>query len=150
MQVGHRRDAPALPVWSPDGLRSFQSSCRCSWPSTPFFMLNTVESFPSPSVLLVDGDRSNDPLGLRPHQIDRQQPVLQVGAEHLHAVSQHKRALELARGNTAMEKLAALVVLLPTADHQLTFLDRDVELVAGEAGNGERDTQPLRILPVAR
>ena len=42
------------------------------------------------------------------------------------------------------------VVLLPSADHQLTFLDADVELVAGEAGDGERDAQPLRILRVAR
>src|SRR5471030_2717892 len=81
--------------------------------------------------------------------IDQQQPVLQVGALHLHAVRQHEGALELARGDAAVEILPALVVLLSSADHQLTFLDADVELIAGEAGDGKRDTEPLRILPIA-
>ena len=87
---------------------------------------------------------------MRPHQIDRQQPVFQIGAQHLHAVRQHEGALELARGDAAVEILAALVVLLPSADQQLTFLDADVELIAGEAGDGKRDAQPLRVLSIAR
>jgi hypothetical protein len=44
--------------------------------------------------------------------------------------------------------MAAFVVLLPPADHQLAFLDGYIELVAGEAGDGESDTQPFRVLPV--
>ena len=43
-----------------------------------------------------------------------------------------------------------LVVLLPSADHQLAFLDADIELIARETGYSERDAQPLRVLPVAR
>ena len=39
---------------------------------------------------------------------------------------------------------------MPPTDDQLAFLDADIELIARETGNGERDTQPLRILPVAR
>jgi hypothetical protein len=113
--------------------------------------LNAVESwFSSPSLLLVDDNRLHDPFGLRPHQIDRQQPVPQIGAQYLHAVCQHESSLELARGDAAVEILPAFVVLLTTADHQLTFLDADVELIAGEAGNRQRDAQPFRVLRIAR
>src|SRR6185312_4615168 len=83
-------------------------------------------------------------------EIDRQQAVFQIRAHHLHSVRQHKRALELTCGNAAMEVLAGLVVLLSPADHQLAFLDADIEVIPGETRNGERDTQPLRVLPVAR
>ena len=88
--------------------------------------------------------------GLRADQIDRQQPVLQVGAQHLHAVRQHEHALELARGDAAVEILPALVVLLTAADDQLAFLDRNVELIAGETGDGQRDAQPFGVCRVAR
>jgi hypothetical protein len=54
------------------------------------------------------------------------------------------------RCNAAVEVLAAFVVLLASADHQLTFLDADVELVAGESGNRKRDAQPFGVLPVMR
>ena len=62
----------------------------------------------------------------------------------------HEGALELTRRDAAVEILPALVVLLPSADQQLTFLDADVELIAGEAGDGKRDAQPLRVLSIAR
>src|SRR6202166_2209425 len=99
--------------------------------------------FTNSSFLLADRNRLHGPLGLRPHQIDRQQPVLYIGAQHLHAVRQNEGTLELARGDAAVEILAALVVLLAPADHQLAFLDADIELIAGEAGDGERDTDTL-------
>ena len=43
-----------------------------------------------------------------------------------------------------------LLVLLPAPDHQLALLDGDVELVAGESGDGERDAQPFGVLRVPR
>jgi hypothetical protein len=96
-----------------------------------------------------DGDRPDDALGLRARQIDRQQAVFQVRSHHLNAVSQYKGPLELTRRDAAVEVLTGLVVLLPTTDHQLVFLDRHVELLAREAGNRQRDAQPLRIALVA-
>jgi hypothetical protein len=53
--------------------------------------------------------------------------------------------LELARGNSAVEILARLLlVVLPTADHELTFLNRDIEFVAGEPRDRKRNAQPFR------
>ena len=52
---------------------------------------------------------------------------------------------ELARRDAAVEILPGLVVVLAPADDELAFLDRHVELVAGKAGDRQRDTQPLRI-----
>src|ERR1700690_44865 len=98
-----------------------------------------VESYRVSIIARIDCDRFNDALGLRAHQVDRQQSVLQVRPQYLHAVRQHESALELARGDAAVDVLPAFVVLLPPANHQLTFLDADVELVAGEAGDGKRD-----------
>src|SRR5215470_9484116 len=103
----------------------------------------------SPSVVLLDGDRLDYALGLRAREIDRQQPVLEVGPKHIHAVCKHERALELPRGNAAMQVLPSLVVLLASADDELVFLDAHVELVAGEAGHRERDAKTLGKLGVA-
>ena len=47
-----------------------------------------------------------------------------------------------------MKVFSGLVILLPAADHQLVFLGRHVELLAREAGNRQRDAQPLGILLV--
>ena len=82
--------------------------------------------------------------GFRTREVDRQQPVLQIRPQHLHAVRQHEGALELARRDAAVEILPGLLVLLPTADDELAFLDGDVELVAGEPRNRQRDAQPFR------
>src|SRR5262249_47643463 len=56
---------------------------------------------------------------------------------------QHKGALEVARGNAAMDVLPGLVVLLTSADHQLVFLNAYIELVAGKSRHRQRDAQPL-------
>src|SRR5215472_11732147 len=103
----------------------------------------------SPSVVLLDGDRLDHALRLRAREIDRQQPVLEVGTEHIHAVCEHESALELPRGDAAMQVLPSLVVLLASADDELVFLDAHVELFAGEAGYRERDAKALGILGVA-
>src|SRR5262249_48245445 len=102
-----------------------------------------------PSVVLLDGDRLDHALRLRTREVDRQQPVLEVGAQHLHAVREDEGALELPRGDAAVQVLPALVVLLASADDELAFLDAHVELVAGEAGHRESDAKTLGELGIA-
>src|SRR5215468_6969923 len=97
------------------------------------------------SVVVGDADRLDDPLRLRSCQVDRQQSALQVRAENLHSVREHEGALELARRDAAVKILAGLVVLLPPANDKLAFLQRDVELIARETGNRQRDAQALRL-----
>src|SRR6476646_6420900 len=99
---------------------------------TPHSTLETVEGFSSPSVVFRYGDRLCDPLGFRADKIDRQEPVLQFGTHNFHAASQHERALELPRGNAAVEILTRLVVLLAAADDELVLLSRHIELFARE------------------
>ena len=67
----------------------------------------------------------------------------QVCAQHLHAIGEQEAALELPRGDAAMQILALLVVLLAPADDELVLFHGDVELVAGEARHGQGDAQPL-------
>jgi hypothetical protein len=40
--------------------------------------------------------------------------------------------------------MARLFVVLPSANQQLIFLDRNIEFCACEARDGERDAQPFR------
>ena len=90
--------------------------------------------------LAVDPDRLHHRLGLGPGEVDVQQAVLERGSGHLDAVGQHEAALELARGDAAVQEGAALgVVGLAAADHQLVVLQGDREVVLGEAGDGEGD-----------
>ena len=95
--------------------------------------------------MFTDSDCLNDAFRLRPGQIDRQQPVFQVRAEHLHPLRQHEGALEVARGDAAMDVLPGLVVLLAAANDELVFLNGHIELVAGKTRNRERDAQPFRL-----
>ena len=101
------------------------------------------------SVVVHDADRLHDPFRLRPGEIDRQQPVLQVRTQHLHAVREHEGALELARRDAAVEILPGLVVLLPAADDELALLDRHIELITGETGDRERDPQAFGLTVLA-
>src|SRR5579864_349410 len=91
-----------------------------------------VESYRVLFIACIDCDRFNDALGLRAHQVDRQQSVLQIRPQYLHAVRQHESALELAGGDAAVDVLPAFVVVLPAADDELALLYADIELVAGE------------------
>jgi hypothetical protein len=86
---------------------------------------------------------------LWPGKIDRQQTMPEICACNFHAFRQHKDALELASGDAAMEILASLVVLLPPPNHELTFLDGDIELVAGETCDRQRDPQPFGLALIA-
>jgi len=63
---------------------------------------------------------------------------------HLHPVSQHENALELPRGDTAIEVVALFLILLAATDHQLIIRRRDIEIVFGKSGNRNGDAQPLR------
>src|SRR3954447_22682032 len=94
-----------------------------------------------PLFVLIDSNCLNDPFRLRPGKVDRQQPVLQIRAQHLHPLGQHEGALEVARGDAAMDVLPSLVVMLAAPDHKLVFLNSYIELVAGEPRHRERDPQ---------
>src|SRR5205823_480754 len=88
------------------------------------FLLSTliVESwFHQGSVMVRDADRFHDPFRLWPGEIDRQQPVLEVGAQNLHSFREHEGALELARRDAAVEKVLGLFLLLAPADEELVL-----------------------------
>src|SRR5205809_6797379 len=96
-----------------------------------------------PLFVLIDSNCLNDPFRLRPGQIDRQQPVFQIRAQPMHPFRQHEGALEVARGDAAMDVLPGLVVLLAAPDHELVFLNGHIELVTGKTRHRERDAQPF-------
>src|SRR5438105_7200244 len=96
-----------------------------------------------PLFVLIDSNCLNDPFRLRPGQIDRQQPVFQIRAQHPHPLRQHESALEVACGDAAMDVLPGLVILLATPDHKLVFLNGYIELVAGKTCHRQRDPQPF-------
>src|ERR1700730_4314691 len=122
-----------------------------SYATLPSVMVSTPQSVKRSSPLLVplfvliDSDCLNDLFRLRPGEVDRQQPVLQIRAQHLHPLRQHESALEVARGNAAMDVLTGLVVLLAATDHELVFLNGYIELVTGKSRHRQRDSQPFRL-----
>src|SRR6266850_3993294 len=96
-----------------------------------------------PLFVLIDSNCLNDPFRLRPGKVDRQQPVFQIRAQYMHPLRQHKGALEVARGDAAMDVLPGLVVLLAAPDHELVFLNGHIELVSGKTRHRQRDAQPF-------
>src|SRR5438128_7431468 len=96
-----------------------------------------------PLFVLIDSNCLNDPFGFRPGKVDRQQPVFQIRAQHMHPLRQHEGALEVARGDAAMDVLPGLVVLLAAPDHELVFLNGHIELVTGKTRHRQRDAQPF-------
>src|SRR4029077_18276071 len=97
-----------------------------------------------PLFVLIDSNCLNDPFRFWPGEVDRQQPVLHIRAQHVHPLRQHEGALEVARGDAAMDVLRVLVVLLAAPDHELFFLNGYIELVAGKSRHRQRDTQAFR------
>src|SRR5258705_3416992 len=93
--------------------------------------------------VLIDSYCLNDRFRLRPGEVDRHQPVLQIRAQHQHPLRQHESALEVARGDAAMDVLPGLVVLLAAPDHELVFLSGYIELVTGKTRHRKRDAQPF-------
>ena len=96
---------------------------------------------------VADLDRPHRALRLEALQIDREQPVRQVGGLYLDSLRKHECAAELAGSNAAIEEFARLVLLLLAADGELAVLQRDLELIAREAGDRERDAQQSRPSP---
>src|SRR5688500_13691288 len=94
-----------------------------------------------PLFVLIDSNCLNDLFRFRPCKVDRQQPVFQIRAQHLHPLRQHEGALEVARGDAAMDVLPDLVVLLAAADDELVFLNGYIELITGKARHRQRDSQ---------
>src|SRR4029078_6437144 len=74
---------------------------------------------------------------------DRKQPILQLRSRHFDPFGQDKSALKLSCCNAAMKELFVGTLRLLAADNELATLDSDVQLLAREAGNGERDAQIL-------
>src|SRR5215469_5858193 len=122
--------------------------------SVPFVVFMALDSFLARSsrwlLGLFDRYRSHATFRLRPNQIDRQQSILQVGARHFHSIRQDKRALKLARCDTAVDVLPAFVVRLTTANDELVLLYSDFELVARETGDRKGNAQTLGTVPVTR
>src|SRR5258708_31012773 len=73
-------------------------------------------------------DRPHQPLGLWANEIDRQQPLRELGAQHLHPVCKKKATLELPAGDAPMQVLTRLFLLPSPADGELVLLDRDCVL----------------------
>jgi molecular chaperone IbpA len=74
------------------------------------------------------------------HQLDPKQAVGELGARHPDEVGELEAALERAGGDADMQEIAvAAAILALSRDHQHVLLRRDVDLVALEPGDGERD-----------
>src|SRR5262249_59562231 len=86
---------------------------------------------------------AHEPIRLAPNEVDAQQAVAQVGRFDLDAVGQHEGPAELPRCDAATQVLARLILLLAAANHELIVLNRDLELVAPEARNCERNAQAV-------
>src|SRR5712692_4162051 len=82
-------------------------------------------------------------LDLRADQVDMQEPIIQPGAAHLDAFGQDEGALELTRGDAAMQIDALSIICLLAADDELVVLDRDAEIAHGEAGYRQGDPQSV-------
>ena len=101
------------------------------------------------SVVRYDVDLPDDPVPARAGQ-DRPKEARSRGPRPAPAsLGQQEGPLELPGGDAAMQ-ISPLPVLLATTDHELVFLDRDLELVAGETGHRQRDAQALRLALGAR
>src|SRR3981189_3677713 len=69
----------------------------------------------------------------------------------MHPLRQHESALEVARGDAAMDVLPGLIVVLAATDDELVFLNGYIELVAGKTRHRQRDPEPfgLSVVTVA-
>src|SRR3546814_13222323 len=72
-----------------------------------------------------------------------QQSALQGGTCDLDTLGQHEAALELARGDAAMQIDPALVVDLLTTNYELTILDLHRKIRVGESGDRQGNAQPV-------
>jgi hypothetical protein len=80
---------------------------------------------------------------LRALQFDGKQAVFQRGASHLYSVRENERALELPRGNPAMQECSFRRLALLPANHELRVLYAYAEVGEIETRDRERDSQPI-------
>src|SRR5215469_15037027 len=92
----------------------------------------------------LDLDLADAALRLRSHEVDVQKPVVEPCALHLDALRQHEGALELPRGDAAMEVDALALLLLLAAHDELVVLDDETQVIEREAR--DREGQAQRIL----
>ena len=90
-----------------------------------------------------DFDLLDDPFRFRPGEVYAKQPMDEIGALNLHALSQQERPLKLSRCDTAVKKHPFLVVLLSASNHKLSLFQRDFQLVLGKSRNSKRDPEPF-------
>src|SRR5437868_15092760 len=86
-------------------------------------------------------DVTHPALGLGTDQIDVQQTVVQQRSADFDAFGEHKRPLELARRDAAVQVDTLRIVSLSAAHHQLVVLDRDAEVAHLKARDSEGDSQ---------
>src|SRR5204862_305813 len=80
-------------------------------------------------------------LDLRTDQVNVEEPVIQPRAAHLDAFREDKGALELARGDAAVQINPLRIVRLLAADDELVVFDRDAEVAHGETRHRKGDAQ---------
>jgi hypothetical protein len=100
------------------------------------FSFRTYISVPS-----FDYDFLRNPFHFGPGQIDRQEPVLQIGSFDFDSLRQNKGLLKLAGGNAPVQVFPGRLFLLPAADDEFVLLHGHVQLIEREARYGERDSQ---------
>src|SRR6266436_2693319 len=86
-------------------------------------------------------DRAHPALELGTDQIDVEEPVIEPRAAHFDAFGEDEGALELARGDAAVQINPLRIVGLLAADDELVVFDRDPEVAHREAGYREGDAQ---------
>src|SRR6266436_1181843 len=85
--------------------------------------------------------RAHPALELGTDQVDVEEPVIEPRAAHFDAFGEDKGALELARGDAAVQINPLRIVGLLAADDELVVFDRDPEVAHREAGYREGDAQ---------
>ena len=90
-----------------------------------------------------DLDGAHPALDLGPDKVDMQQPVVEPRPADLDPFRQHEGALELARGDAAMQINPLGIVGLLAADDELIILDGDAEIAHRKSGDGEGDAQRI-------
>src|SRR5690554_3641087 len=80
-----------------------------------------------PALRPLDTDRPDLRFRQRTLQVDMKEAIVKCGTGNLDAVGQYEGALELTRGDAAVEVDPVLVVGLPAADQKLIVLHLDGE-----------------------
>lgn len=93
----------------------------------------------------VDLDFARGAFRFQLFHVDVKQAGIKISAENFDVVGKDEAALELPRGDSAVQVDALRIILLPAADRQLVLFDFDIEIVHGETGDGQRDAQSLFI-----